>query len=76
MSERKRVMSIHLNSDGTINVEGVAGEVRSGSLDELSKSLLRELKKKPMRKWEQISVLTTNPCAFVNIGGRYKWVCW
>lgn len=75
---KQRVMSIHLNIDGTIDVEGVTNKVQSASdLEEVSKVLLEELQKKPLlRSWEQISVITTNPCVLAKVGGSYKWVCW
>lgn len=72
------VASIQLNKDGSIVVVDASGKEVTDvmTLEKVNERLKVELEKSHLKAWHAISVITTNPCTIINIGGQYKQVCW
>jgi len=66
-------IQILVNFDGTVEVRDAKGNaLQHATPEEFGESL----KGKTIKKSEIATIMWSNPCNWVNIGGRWYWICW
>lgn len=73
VTDKNLAMQIQIGFDGTVKVlDGKGKQMRAATPEEFSESL----KGKTIKKSEIATIMWSNPCNWVNIGGRWYWICW